>query len=54
MYTVTKQHLVGGGQYFKGDSMALLISTAPGMTTNMALATALKEIFGWDLTRSVV
>ena len=38
MYSVTKQHPVGGGQCSKREKMVPLISTATGMTIRVALA----------------
>ena len=46
-YLVTKLLRAGDGQSFRREWMALLISTAPGMTTNMASVT-LPVNFGSD------
>ena len=47
MYFVTKLLPMGGGQSLRREWMALLILTAPGMTTNTASVT-LSVNFGSD------
>ena len=49
MYFVTKLLPMGGGQSLRREWMALVILTAPGMTTNMASVT-LSVNFGSDCT----
>ena len=49
MYFVTKLLPMGGGQSLRREWMALMILTAPGMTTNMASVT-LSVNFGSDCT----
>ena len=48
-YFVTKLLPMGGGQSLRREWMALVILTAPGMTTNMASVT-LSVNFGSDCT----
>ena len=49
MYFVTKLLPMGGEQSLRREWMALMILTAPGMTTNMASVT-LSVNFGSDCT----